>query len=539
MQNFTIDMGYRQFEQSEELKRTLAYGLVSGLVRNADEKILIDPTLNETLTGLEILSAAREFSKTIKTLTKNPRVGIILPPAKQSFIANIACIFAGKVPVNLNFTMGKTAAAQCLEASQIDAEITTAFWSTKISAANPDFPWAKNVFDMDFLKESKPAEDFRGKTADEIAKIIGIEKFSPDKNREATLVFTSGSEGAPKAAALTERNIIANCLQCHLSRIFEDGDILFGNLPVFHSFGLLFEIWMAALHGVKILLYPSPIDVKGNIRAIREFKPTIMVGTPTFYRAYIRHANKEDLASLRTVIAGAEKTPEGFQELWNSSFPNALYREGYGLTETSPVAGVNLPERDFGYFSTGAREGSIGKLFPGMQAQIISLESGEVLPFGSRGLLKMRGANVFPGYLNNPEATKKTLSPDGWITTGDIARLDADGFVFIEGRHSRFSKIGGEMIPHATVETALAKALKLDSGDLPQIAVSARVNEGKGESLVLISTVPVELAHVKEALKSEGISNLWIPKHIVRVDKIPILASGKLDLKKLAELAKE
>ena len=194
-------------------------------------------------------------------------------------------------------------------------------------------------------------------------------------------MFTSGSEGAPKAAVLTERNIIANCLQTKLCGLFDADDILLANLPIFHSFGLLFEVWYMAIAGQKTVSLASPLDIKSNIRAIRETRATSIIGSPTFLRAYIKYAQPEDMASIRKAIAGAEKTPAGFHELWNGKFGDT-YREGYGLTEASPVVGVNLPDRDFGWYSTGSRKGSIGKLFPGMAAKILDPDTLEPLEFG-------------------------------------------------------------------------------------------------------------------------------------------------------------
>ena len=173
-----------------------------------------------------------------------------------------------------------------------------------------------------------------------------------------------------------------------------------------------------------------------------------------------------------------------------------------------------------------------------MRAKILDVSTLKPLPFGERGLLALQGANVFAGYLNNPEATKNTLN-DGWIVTGDLARIDKDGFLFIDGRLSRFSKIGGEMVPHATVESALSNALGFDKSDIPLIAISSKLDEGKGEALVLITTVDIDHRQVKEALKAEGISNLWTPKHIVKTDRIPLLPSGKLNLKELSKIAEQ
>ena len=537
MQDYIIDMGYAEFEAQEELTHTLPYAIAKGLFDRRGSGILIDYTGGDkTYTGGVLLAYSLAVSKVLKEKIRSPRAGLAMPPCAYAAIANYACIFAGITPVNLNFTMGKTAAQSCLDTAQIKDVISSEPMRQKISAANPAFPWAENFIDIAQIVASvKPADISAG--LEKIMAEFGIQKCA-DNQKEATLIFTSGSEGAPKGAVLTGRNIIANCLQTRLSNVFKEGDILLSNLPIFHSFGLLFEVWALAINGVKTLTLASPIDIKANLRAIRQYRPQVMLGSPTFYRAYIRHAAKEDMASLRMAIAGAEKTPEGFEELWNSTFNPGSYKEGYGLTETAPVAGVNLPAADYGWYSTGARKGSIGKLFVGMRARVLDPATLQPLEFGRQGLLSMQGANVFAGYLNNPQATQNALQ-DGWLITGDLARLDSDGFVYVDGRLSRFSKIGGEMVPHATVESALSRALGLDKSEVPLIAVSSKLDEGKGEALVLLATIDIDHREVKEALKAEGISNLWAPKHIVKVEKIPLLASGKLNLKALADLARQ
>lgn len=537
MQDYVYDMGYAEFEGLEELRQTLAHAIAKGLFINRGKDILIDFTGGDkTYSAATLLAYSLAVSKVLKEKTKNKRIGIAMPPCAYAAIANYACIFAGKTPVNLNFTMGRAAAESCLKTADIKDVVSSEAMRKKISDANQNFPWAENFIDIaKTVSETKPFDISVG--LEKILEHFRIEKFSKNE-KEATLVFTSGSEGEPKAAILTERNIIANCLQTRLSNVFLEGDILLANLPVFHSFGLLFEIWALAINGVKSLLLASPIDIKTNLRAIRQYRPNVMLGSPTFYRAYIRHAEKEDMQSLRMAIAGAEKTPAGFEELWNSRFSPNSYKEGYGLTETSPVVGVNMPDVDYGWYSTGTRKGSIGKLFPGMRAKILDASTLKPLPFGERGLLALQGANVFAGYLNNPEATKNTLN-GGWIVMGDLARIDKDGFLFIDGRLSRFSKIGGEMVPHATVESALSNALGFDKSDIPLIAISSKLDEGKGEALVLITTVDIDHRQVKEALKAEGISNLWTPKHIVKTDRIPLLPSGKLNLKELSKIAEQ
>ena len=539
---YTLDMGFDVFEKRPELSQTLAYTLARGLCESTADWLLCDFSDGaKKYSATEILAAAVALSRRLDKAEIGGRAAVAIAPSYLAFITNYACVFAGINPVNINFTLGPVAAKSCFQTAKIDTTFTAEYFKSKIDKANPQFPWSKSVVDVCKILSEIPADEIDEIKnsvklgADKFAEKFGIKKFG-DNNAEATLVFTSGSEGSPKAAILTERNIIANCLQTKLIELFAEDDILLANLPIFHSFGLLFEAWYIAAHGQKTVTLHSPLDIKNNIRAVREMGLTAIIGSPTFFRAYIKHAKPEDMKTLRMAIAGAEKTPKGFHEIWNAAFGDT-YREGYGLTEASPVVGVNTKTKDFGWFSTGTRKGSIGKLFPGMRAKILHPATLTEMPFGQQGLLAMQGANIFAGYLDNKPATDAALQ-NGWLITGDLARLDPDGFLYIDGRVSRFSKIGGEMVPHATVEAALNTELKLADSDIPLIAISSRLDEGKGESLVLLAATDITLSQAKDALRRAGISNLWQPKHIVKIDKIPLLPSGKLDLKKISELAK-
>lgn len=536
-----FDMGYEEFSKEPVLGKSLASLIVKGLSLNADKNILCDYTWGDKdYCGRQLLQLALALSVKIKTLSEKKRIGLVLMPSMYAVVANCACILAGKVPVNINFTMGVDALNDCVKLAGIDTMISAKMLREKLQISTPAFPWSENYREIsemiDSLDASLLAEiDTHAKDAEYLLKKFGIDENS-DNKKEATLIFTSGSESKPKAAILSEKNIIANSLQVKKSVVFEEEDTLLANLPVFHSFGLLFEVWYIALFGQKTLTLYSPIDIKGNIKAVREKRPTVMLGTPTFFRAYFKRATKEDFSCIRKAISGAEKTPEGFEDFWNETFGKS-YSEGYGLTETSPVVSVNLPERNLGYFTTGRRKGSVGKLFPGMRACVINPETMQTLPFGEQGVLCMQGPNVFLGYYKDETSTKKVLDND-WLITGDLARIDSDGFLFIDGRIKRFSKIAGEMVSHLAVESALAKGFNVADSEVPLIAVSSRLDSEKGEAIVLLSTFDIAIPKLKEVCRNAKISNLAIPRHIIRVDKIPVLSTGKLDLKRVAELAK-
>jgi acyl-[acyl-carrier-protein]-phospholipid O-acyltransferase/long-chain-fatty-acid--[acyl-carrier-protein] ligase len=257
----------------------------------------------------------------------------------------------------------------------------------------------------------------------------------------------------------------------------------------------------------------------------------LVVTTPTFLRALMRRAGKEKLGGLRMVVTGAEKLPGSLREEFAEKIGVKVY-EGYGMTEASPVVSVNVPGAE--------RPGSVGKPVAGMEVRTVDEASRQVLPKGEAGILEFRGPNIFPGYLGRPDLSEKVLQ-DGWYHSADYGRVDEDGYLFIEGRRARFSKIGGEMVPHGVVEEHLsAWCKKLGHGNEGglELMVTAVEDEKKGESLVVLHAVDLDPTEAERALREAELPNLWIPRKFKRVEKIPLLASGKLDLaaaKKMAQ----
>jgi acyl-[acyl-carrier-protein]-phospholipid O-acyltransferase/long-chain-fatty-acid--[acyl-carrier-protein] ligase len=341
---------------------------------------------------------------------------------------------------------------------------------------------------------------------------------------------------------LTHRNILANCLQIDATGLLPASEKVIANLPIFHSFGFTVTLWYPLLRGCSVVTLPSPLDVKKVAETIKAESATILIGTPTFLKPYIKRIEPEQLASLKYVVAGAEKTPEDFADAWEAHF-GSLYLEGYGLTETSPVVSINTPWMPKGVnypggSTEGSRRGSVGRMMPGHAARILNPDTMKDIEVTAVGLLMLKGPNIFKDYLGEPERTAE-VKQDEWFITGDLARFDEDGFLFIEGRLSRFSKIAGEMVPHGTVEEALVEAYNLLDAEQPILAVAGRPDEAKGEALVILATMDLELDDVREKLSAAGLTNLWIPKEIKRVEVIPTLATGKLDLRKLQDLASE
>ena len=293
------------------------------------------------------------------------------------------------------------------------------------------------------------------------------------------------------------------------------------------------------IEGVIMITYPNPLEIVKNADLIERYGIKMLLSTPTFLRGYLRKAEPKQLASLELVVTGAEKLPDELAKAFEARFGKEVL-QGYGLTETSPVVSVNLPEPPPGKsddaVQPSSRSGSVGKLAPGIAAQIRDPDTGAQLSLQDTGMLWLRGPNIFEGYLDAPEQTAEVLR-DGWFKTGDIGRFDEDGFLYIEGRLSRFSKIGGEMVPHETVENKIAELLGIAADHERSLAIIGIPDEAKGEALVLLTTRDIEMPDLRAKLSESGMPNLWIPRKICRVEHVPVLSSGKLDLRRCRETA--
>jgi acyl-[acyl-carrier-protein]-phospholipid O-acyltransferase/long-chain-fatty-acid--[acyl-carrier-protein] ligase len=312
-----------------------------------------------------------------------------------------------------------------------------------------------------------------------------------------------------------------------------------GVLPFFHSFGFTGTLWLPAVLGVGVLFHSNPLDAKTIGSLVREYGVTFLLATPTFLNLYLRGCSPEDFGSLRLVMTGAEKLPERIALAFEEHF-GLRPLEGYGCTECSPVVAVNT--RDFrspGFRQVGARRGKIGHPLPGVSVRIVDSQTprcDEPLPPGQPGLLLVRGPNVMQGYLGRPEKTAEVLQ-DGWYVTGDIAALDEDGFLQITDRLSRFSKIGGEMVPHIKIEEKLHE---LADAAGQSFVVAGVPDEKKGERLVVLHKLTGDaLKNCLEKLAQCDLPNLWKPRpdQFFHVDALPYLGTGKLDLRKVREIA--
>ena len=486
-------------------------------------------------------------------------VGIFLPPSVPGALVNQAALLMGKVPVNLNYTVSESSLASCAQQCRLKTVITSRAFLEKVKLSVPcqtvmleDIVGGANSSSLN-NQEAPGATGLRSpKTGEKLAAWL-MAKFLPvgwleracGRERKvelddlATVIFSSGSTGEPKGVMLSHYNIGSNIAQ--LAQVFGLGkrDCILGILPFFHSFGFTGTLCLPAALGVGVVFHPNPLDSRTIGTLVKKHAATFLLATPTFLQLYLRGCAPADFGSLRLVMTGAEKLPDRLATAFEEHF-GIRPMEGYGCTECAPVVAVNAPDfRSAGFHQVGVKRGKIGHPLPGICVRVVPVENsqaGTPVPLGQPGLLLVRGPNVMQGYLGRPEKTAEVLR-DGWYVTGDVAALDEDGFLQITDRLSRFSKIGGEMVPHVKVEEKLHELAGVTE---PTFVVTGVPDEKKGERLVVLHKLANgPLTACLEKLAQCDLPNLWKPRadQFYHVDAFPLLGTGKLDLRKVRELA--
>jgi acyl-[acyl-carrier-protein]-phospholipid O-acyltransferase / long-chain-fatty-acid--[acyl-carrier-protein] ligase len=479
-----------------------------------------------------------------KEIGKEPMVGVLLPPSVGGALTNYALMLLGRVAVNLNYTSSSEIVAACAIQCNLDVVITSkAFVERFPNLAIPGRTLLlEDVLDSPRMGEKLAAMALAWLTpAAWLRKALGAPaetKGNVPIDALATVIFSSGSTGDPKGVMLTHYNIASNIQQ--VAQIFMLGrkDKILGILPFFHSFGYMAALWLPAVNSIGVVYHPNPLDALAIGALVKKYEVTFMIATPTFLQAYLKRSSPESFGSLQYVLVGAEKLPERLAQAFEDTFGiKAL--EGYGCTECSPVVTVN--GRDFrapGFRQVASKRGRIGHPLPGVTVKVLDLDTGKPVALGTSGMLLVKGPNVMKGYLGKPEKTAEVLQ-DGWYTTGDVAMLDEDGFITITDRLSRFSKIGGEMVPHIRIEEKLHD---LAESAEQAFAVTSLPDEKKGERIVVLTTLSKEaLAPVLEKLAQCDLPALWKPKAnlFFQTEKLPMLGTGKTDLRGVKQMATE
>jgi acyl-[acyl-carrier-protein]-phospholipid O-acyltransferase/long-chain-fatty-acid--[acyl-carrier-protein] ligase len=447
-------------------------------------------------------------------------------------LANAGLALRGKVAVNLNYTASKDVVDACVAKAGIRTVVSSRKFAEKLGW-EPD---GRKVYVEDVLPAISSWDKAMHAAAFLVLPSAVLERtfFRAARgplSRLATIMFTSGSTGMPKGVMLTHANVLANLEAVAQVVQLGPADRMLGVLPFFHSFGFTATLWLPLRLGMGAAYHYNPLDARTVGSLVAERALTVILGTPTFLLAWMRRVEAEKFKTLRLVVVGAEKLREEVAKAFAEKY-GVTPLEGYGATELSPVASLNIPDIAWpGIKQTGTKLGTVGQPLPGVFMKVVDRETGAELGPDSPGLLLVRGPNVMKGYLDDPARTAEAVK-DGYYVTGDVAKIDEDGFVQLTDRLSRFSKVGGEMVPHIKVEESLHEALGLL--DL-SFVVAGVPDDKRGERLVVLHKAGVDVDAALVKLAASGLPKLWIPDKgsFHEVAEFPLLGSGKVDFQKL------
>lgn len=466
------------------------------------------------LAGASVL--ARRFAR-----LPTANVGLMLPASVACDTMLLGLYLAGKLPVLLNWTTWPANLRHGVRLTGLTHVITSRRLRDRLGLA---------IEGVQFLD----VEDLRQQVGwfERLSTLLAVRLLPGSVRRRvpqahpdarAVILFTSGSEKAPKAVPLTHRNILSNQRSGLAALGVTARDSALGFLPMFHSFGFTVTGLLPLLTGIRVVHHPDPTDAAALARKIAAYRPTLAAGMPVFLEHLFERARPGELDSLRLIVVGAEKCPPALFEKARRVAPGAHLLEGYGVTECSPVVAVNRPEAN--------RPGSVGQPLPGVEVCVVDLEAGEALPPGKMGMLLVSGPSVFPGYLGDEASPFVERQGKRWYVTGDLAETDPDGFIHFRGRLKRFLKAGGEMISLPALEEPFTLRYPPDKNG-PRVAVEGVETEG-GRNIVLFTTEPITLKEANARLVEEGFRGVMRLDEVRRLDKIPVLGSGKIDYRRL------
>ncbi|MDO6454843.1 acyl-[ACP]--phospholipid O-acyltransferase [Neptunomonas phycophila] len=493
----------------------------------------------QPLSHSRLLTAVLLFRKHIKRL-KGQNIGVLVPTSSGGAIANMAGLIAGKTIVNLNYTASEEAVGAAIEQAEINTVITSKLFMARLKTKGFAIGEWLDGCEVVYLEDVR--DTF---TAASRLRMLALVKLLPASlisllycrskalDDTAAILFSSGSEGLPKGVMLSHRNIMANAKQIADVLNMTDDDVVMASLPLFHAFGLTATCYMPLISGVPMVCQPDPTDAVAVGKGVARYRATLLFGTSTFFRLYSRNKKllPEMFRSLRITVSGAEKLQPEVREQFELRFKTEIV-EGYGCTETTPVAGVNLPDyldTQWWRLQKGNKAGTIGMALPGSMFRVVDPDTLETLPTGEAGLILIGGTQIMKGYLNNPEKTQDVIVlRDGvrWYKSGDKGWLDEDGFLTIVDRYSRFAKLGGEMVGLSDIEARAKKALALP--ETPMVAVNLPDSK-KGEKVVLLIEGEGDSSEARKRMVDSGMPGLMIPSSIYFVESVPVLGSGKTD----------
>jgi acyl-[acyl-carrier-protein]-phospholipid O-acyltransferase/long-chain-fatty-acid--[acyl-carrier-protein] ligase len=495
------------------------------------------------------LTSSVVFSQLIKKRSPEQNVALLLPTSSAGMLVNMAVMLLGKTVVNLNYTASVEALLGAIKKADIKTIYTSTRFVKKLMDRGIEIESLFKNTTVYYLEELKDEIS----TFKKITTLLSI-KILPANllyslygskvliTNPAAILFSSGSEGTPKGVVLSHQNLMGNIKQVTDVMDLRQDDVFMGSLPQFHAFGLTVSGLLPLIEAVPVVFHPDPTDVVNIAKAISKNKITIMFGTSTFLRLYARNRRVLPLMleSIRLVVAGAEKLNELVRTSFTNKFNKPIY-EGYGTTETTPVAGVNIPdklEQSAWRVQVGNKLGTIGLPVPGSNFRIVDPQTMKELPVKEDGLILIGGTQVMLGYLNDPDKTKEVIVElDGqrWYKTGDKGHVDEDGFLSIVDRYSRFAKIAGEMVSLGAIEDTINNATLEDI----EVVSTAIPDDKKGEKVVLLYTGGIEEDDLKKIISEQNLIPIMVPDIYIKVDELPKLGTGKSDFNKAKAIALE
>ena len=514
-----------------------------------NRKPKISDTSGKSLSGSEILLHSLVLRKLLNrhVLGEDEQyVGMLIPQSVGGAVTNMALALDKRVAVHLNYTVSPEVLNACCAQAGIKTILGSRLAMKKFNFNEEDLD--AKVFYLEDLRKDPYKPTLMDKmtclfvskfsSANSIIKSLGLDEIKPDD--VLTVIFTSGSTGVPKGVMLTHANVASNVEAINQIAKLKPDDMVIGILPFFHSMGFTVTIWTPLCQSLGVAYHTNPLEAKKVGEVTEQNKGTVLVATPTFLRSYLRRVTPEQFESLDIVITGAEKLPADVADQFEEKY-GVRPVEGYGATETSPLVSVNVPQsRQASDDHVESKEGTVGRTIPGVAAKVTDLDSGDELGVEESGMLWIKGPNVMKGYFGREDLTNEVIV-DGWYKTGDVALIDKDGFIKITGRMSRFSKIGGEMVPHIKIEEALNEILGATEEMLA--AVTAVPDARKGERLIVLHCpIEKEIDAIRKSLSEDhGLPNIFIPSadSFLEVEALPVLGTGKLDLKGLKTKAEE
>ena len=489
--------------------------------KQAGKLAIIDKSTGRDVTYSRALIATLILSSKFQKYDKG-FIGIMIPTSAGCALASAGALMSGRIPVMINYSTGAEVNAKYAQKKCGFKTIIT----SKALLEKINCPVIEGMVLIEDIMDSVSTGDkLKAALKSKLPTAMILNMIHRgNEDDPAVILFTSGSEKDPKAVPLSHRNIVANIKNFSDYTGINESDILLANLVFFHVFGLTVNLWVALYHGMTMVTYANPLDFQTISKIARDEKPTIMVGTPSFFWGYLQKSDPGDFKTLRLMVAGADKCPDALREGYLKKH-GVILLEGYGATETSPVISVNIPEFN--------RPGSTGKVIPNVQVRIENFETGEECKTGEVGKIVVKGDSVMKGYFEDPELTAEVLT-DGWYNTGDMGFFDEDDYLWHAGRFKRFTKVGGEMVSLVKVENVLEKYLPEGVG----CCVVEVSDEKKGSYIVATVSQEVNKTEILRNMMKD-LPMIALPRQFVVIEQLPMMGTGKIDFRKVTGMVQE